>query len=245
MKTRVFSSLLQSYSIEDQGKITTLFDRLTLNLKKDIYALTGSLALRYGLISHGLSTSHTPLNDVDLVINNIHDVHPSVTNDFLINHYHLPKSDADTLFIQLVDPVSCLRVDIFPFHKSSRSTWIDTNALPILSMEDLFVQIISITQSIFQGKFVSPKHFDNMNMLMPLVHMNTANQIWNEIMLKRYSYSLAEAIDKAQTALKNHSELIKTIAYRADEDFICSKCNHVRDFPIAPAKKVIEVLGYI
>jgi hypothetical protein len=79
--------------------------RLLPHVEIDGLALTGGVA-----IDLHVPGARRAVADVDLVARGPASVRPSVTADFLVSHHHArPK-----WLLQLVDPASRLRIDIFP-----------------------------------------------------------------------------------------------------------------------------------
>lgn len=89
------------------------------HVDRDGLALTGGVAL-----AALVPGSRTRVADVDFVARRMDAVRPSVTREFLVSHYHVAP---DRLIVQLVDPETRLRIDVFPDRAGSvaRATWRD------------------------------------------------------------------------------------------------------------------------
>lgn len=86
--------------------LSRCLQRLKPHVDADALALTGGVAL-----AALLPGSRTRVADVDFVARRMDAVRPSVTRDFLVSHYHVAP---DKPIVQLVDPETRLRLDIFP-----------------------------------------------------------------------------------------------------------------------------------
>lgn len=88
--------------------------RLLPHLRPSATALTGGLAIHLHLVGAGLPSTRRWIPDLDLVAADAEAVSPSVATVFLVNHYHLPQPGYARFLVQLVDPVTRMRVDVFP-----------------------------------------------------------------------------------------------------------------------------------
>src|SRR6266404_2707013 len=77
-------------------------------------ALAGGIAIEINLALAGGVGDRTKIADIDFVASSNETVLASVTEVFLVSHYHLPQPNRPGFMIQLVDPMSSLRIDIFP-----------------------------------------------------------------------------------------------------------------------------------
>jgi hypothetical protein len=72
-------------------------------------ALTGGVAMAFHLPG-----SRAELRDVDFVARHVDVVRPSLARDWLVSHYHVAGPGVRKSLVQLVDPETRLRLDIFP-----------------------------------------------------------------------------------------------------------------------------------
>ena len=96
--------------------VQTCLARLTPHLDPGRVALTGGVAveLHLGAAGRGDPGAEHRSGDVDLVAEAVDAVVPTVVEEFLVSHFHLPQPGYAKFLVQLVDPVSRLRIDIFP-----------------------------------------------------------------------------------------------------------------------------------
>src|SRR5260370_40796041 len=104
-------NLTSGFPESDAKKVDIFLQRLIPHLIDNEYLVVGGLAIRYQLYKHGVVYPIRDFNDLDLKANSINTVKPSVTQDFLIYHYHPEKNGS--FFIVLIDPVTKIKVDIF------------------------------------------------------------------------------------------------------------------------------------
>src|SRR6185369_8188616 len=105
---------MKSHSSIDQNETERLgscFRRLLPYLDAEDTALTGSVAIDIHLSSRCLSR-HRQVGDIDFVARSYECVSALATTGFLVSHFHLPQPGYPKFLVQLVDPVSRLRIDI-------------------------------------------------------------------------------------------------------------------------------------
>ncbi|HEU4562137.1 MAG TPA: hypothetical protein VFS20_30190, partial [Longimicrobium sp.] len=97
-------------------RLHACLSRLLRHLDRQRVALTGGIAidLHARTIGRRRQRDGWPDPDIDLVAEAAGVVSPSVAEDFLISHFHLPQPGYPKFLVQLVDPSSRLRVDVFP-----------------------------------------------------------------------------------------------------------------------------------
>jgi hypothetical protein len=88
--------------------------RLLPHLDCEDVALTGGVAIALRLAARGLRRQQQAVGDLDFVTRRFEAVRPGVTAEFLVSHFHQPQPEYPKFLIQLADPVSRLRIDIFP-----------------------------------------------------------------------------------------------------------------------------------
>lgn len=138
--------LIIGFSGEEKERITTHLERLFPYLKPNGFVIVGGLAIRYHLLSHGIPYPPRPFNDLDIIVRDSNVVSPSVSNDFLVYHYH-PKD----YFLALVDPISRTKVDIFSYNPKPQETVkvpFENREVDIRSIEDQLVKTILDMQRI-------------------------------------------------------------------------------------------------
>ena len=77
-------------------------------------ALTGGVGIQFGMARLGRQGSRDEIADLDLVAASMDAISPSVVGPFLVSHYHVVRPGVPRFMIQLVDPASRIRVDVFP-----------------------------------------------------------------------------------------------------------------------------------
>ena len=200
--------------------------RLATHLDRRRVALTGGLAIGLHAAARGEQRwcAGGPEGDVDCVAAHPEAVYPTVTEGFLVSHFHLPQPGYPKFLIQLVDPSSRLRVDVFP----------DTlGALPrarprvVAGVEMLVVEPCDILEhklatlaSASGERPVEEKHFRDAVLLGAWCHRAVPAVPASYLSQASYSQDLAAACDRCETS---RSAL----------------------FPLASKAEILGILGYV
>lgn len=188
-------------------------------------ALTGSVAigLHAGATS-GDRGSAVAADDVDFVLESVDAVRQTVTSEFLVSHYHLPQPACAKFLVQLVDPVSRLRLDFFPdtLRARSRAPIVDVAGFPLrlLTAADILDHKLQLLSSASAASPVEEKHYKDARCL--------------------------GAICGRAVPTVASSHLVST-TYSHDLDATCPRCqiSARAAFPLAPKRAIFEVLGYV
>ncbi|MDT4966123.1 MAG: hypothetical protein QOJ64_860 [Acidobacteriota bacterium] len=96
---------------EDYSKCLGSLAKVARHLSETV-TVTGGIAADWHLLKSAKLAQGNPLNDIDLVIEDLSSLPPSLSNDFLISHFH-PARERGKILIQLVDEEYGTRIDIF------------------------------------------------------------------------------------------------------------------------------------
>ena len=101
--------------------------------------------------------------DIDFVAAEVDAVCHTVTNDFLVSHFHLPQASYPKFLIQLVDPVTRLRLDFFPdtTRSMSRAPVLDVAGIPlrVLDARDILDHKMSLLSNASAAHPGEQKHY--------------------------------------------------------------------------------------
>lgn len=199
--------------------------RLLPHLDYARIALTGGVATGLHLGARcGERAPGIGAGDVDLVAAEVDAVRPTVTGDFLVSHFHLPQPGYAKFLVQLADPGSRLRIDIFPdsLNALHRAGGMDVAGIDVrvLNPSDLLDHKLATLAKASAADPVDPKHLDDARRLGALC-------------------------GRAISALA--ASHLKPDEYTRDVGAICLRCEASRcdAFPLAPKREILEVLGYV
>lgn len=199
--------------MEDETRLRQCLGRLWPHVDADAVALTGGVAL--GLLRPGLRAR---LADVDLVVQRMDAVRPSVTRDFLVSHYHAPGPRGTRSFAQLVDPAARLRVDIFPDPAGSVPRAIRRDLAGASRLVVTAADLLAHKRALLTRP-VDEKHW-------------------------RDAVALAEMLGEPTPPVP--PSLLPDV-YSTDPMRVCERCALGRspDFPLAEKPAILDVLGYV
>lgn len=238
--------LMLGYSDQDNKKALGIITKLLPHLAQDGVVIVGGLARRHHLLRHGLAVPARPFNDLDVMIRDSGEMNPSITNDFIIAHYHPPGERG--FYAGLIDPQTKIKVDVFDY----RHTPVDPETvevadihLRVRGIEDQLTHHVYEILKFLSGKSVSPKQFDAISQLMQIADLEKARQIWERKYADKFPFSLEDAIQQVEIERERHPERVFEHPGRKFEAYSCPECVQVLNYPIAPMEEVIKVLGYV
>jgi hypothetical protein len=204
-------------------RLSACLSRLLPSLRREDVAITGGVAIQVGMAELGRQGARDVVADLDLVMSSLEAVVPSVAESFLVSHYHVVQPGVPKFMVQLVDPVTRIRIDMFPDLVGSlaraRAVQIGTQAVRMLKLEDIFEHKLLILAKASSANPVDPKHADD-------------------------ARALGELLQRRVPVVARHS-LVEDV-YGIDADARCRRCELSSDprFPLAPKEQIFSLLGW-
>jgi len=193
--------------------IGSCLGRLAPHLRLDDVAVTGGVAI-----------GRDSVGDLDLVARAIDVVAPGVTRHFLVSHYHVAGPGVPKFMVQLVDPVTRIRVDIFPDLAGAiaraRPATIAGHVLNVLSLDDILDHKVQTLSKASPASTVDPKH-------------------------ARDARTLAQRLGRAIPYVDPQS-LADDVYGVGETDRGCPRCavSLSPSFPLAPKSEIFELLRW-
>ena len=197
--------------------------RLLPHLDGEDTALTGSAAIYVHLSARRLPP-HRQAGDIDFVARTCGAVSARSTSEFLVSHFHLPQPDYPKFLVQLVDPVSRLRIDIFPDMVGSmqRAALLDFAGTRVraLDPDTILDHKLATLAGASEQRPVDEKHYRDALLLGRLCDRQ---------------------VPEPAAALLCKEEYARDVAAG------CLRCDASLDaaFRLAPKQQIFEVLGYV
>jgi hypothetical protein len=191
--------------------------RFLVHVDGDEVALTGSAAIQLELGQHGAA-----IGDLDFVASRIDAVFPSITRDFLINHFHLPQRAYPKFMLQIVDPNARVKVDVFP---DSLSAIVRAHRREVAGRS---VQVLD-ARDILRHKLRTLRN-SRPDHLVDLKHQHHA------LMLAEFLQEGIQPVPSAHLTTDVYERHLKP----------CARCQRSLniEFPLAPKPRILEILGY-
>lgn len=180
--------------------------RLAPHVESADLAITGSVAIGGRMA-----------NDLDLVAARPDAVRASVSADFLIIHRH----HGDRLILQLADPRSGVRVDVFLDRFAGvGGARVGVHGWRVVDAAVVFAHKVEMLAGASQARPIDPKHVGDALMLAGLLGREVP------------------AIDPRS---------VRAEVYSTELDARCARCEAAADplFPLARKAEVLAVLGYV
>ena len=189
----------------------------------DRIAVTGGVGMQIGLEALGHPGVRHQVADLDLVAASPEAVSASVVDRFLVSHYHVVRPGVAKFMIQLVDPDSRIRIDVFPDLAGSiadaRTVHVGTHWMPVLPLSRIFEHKAETLRRASAVKPIDPKHAQDARSL-------------GEVLARRVP-------EVPPAALRPN-------VYGTDADSSCSRCE-LSSHPawrLAPKARIFELLGW-
>jgi hypothetical protein len=229
---------------DDAHRASDLAERLLLEGFRG--ALTGSLATEARLGAHSRPIARRRLNDLDFVIDSFDSIPASLADRFLMHHIH-PHAREGKLLLQLVDPNTGLRVDLFrAFGRAlTRANRMDeqTGSLMVLSVEDLRARSTAhVCGHLRQGCPIAMKCVRAFTRLAGLGESAQLADAWRDHQ-QDVPGTLEEATQQANQLIARSPELLVTETYSAQVT-ACDDCADRGPFRRAAPELIVGILGY-
>lgn len=215
--------MMVGFSRNETARLADCLDRLAPHLRMDRVALTGGVGMQVGLAALGHGGVRQHVADLDLVATSLDAVSSSIVDRFLVSHYHLVGPGVPKFMIQLVDPESRIRIDVFPDFTGSvadaRPTEIGLHRMLVLPLDKIFEHKIQTLMRASPEAPIDPKHVQDARYLGAV---------------------LSRPVPEISAAT------IVPDVYGVDDESSCNRCalsSHPA-WPLAPKERICELLGW-
>lgn len=235
--------LVSGFSESESERINKHLSKLLPHLTPNQFVIVGGLAIRYHLQQAGIAYPPRPFNDLDIIAESVDVVHPDITNDFLVSHFH--QKD-DFFYFALVDEETRTKVDIFDYEKPPDKVIevpFGEGFVKIVSIEDQLAQTVYDIQRISEQAKVDPKQFLDARLLSQIADMAKADEIWKKRRNPEYPESITNAIKRAEAIKQEHPEWVQKSPFRKPKPYHCPDCVKSEEFPLTPMDRTYEILG--
>jgi len=241
---------LQELFLESKGVTRCLgsLSKLAQHLKGPI-VLTGGLAIGWHLMRNGVQSKKSRLNDIDIVVEDLSELHDSLSRYFLIAHFH-PCRERGKILIQLVDAEFGTRIDVFTPTSDAlvarlTDSVIGNVACRFVAIEDLLAKLLSIIYPATGNKPVEPKYVEHFRLLSTVAVPGTMRKVWLEYRKEEQPLDYEEAAKIVSSSLRANPALLQAEHYCQDLGHSCSWCRESELFPLAQRSRIYEILGYV
>jgi len=217
------AGMSQALSATEMDRLSGCLRRLIPHIDLDSVALTGGVAMQMSMALLGRRGPRSDIADLDFVAASIEVIAPSVVEQFLVSHYHAVQPGVPKFMIQLVDPVSRIRIDVFPdlvwSLMDARAIAIGAHTILVLSLERIFEHKVQTLSGASPSASIDPKHV-------------------------RDARVLGDVLGRQPPAVA--SEALAIDVYRIEADWSCGRCelSHHPSWPLAPKDRIFELLGW-
>ena len=234
------------HSASDEQRFAQVTAKLSPYLDKSLL-VTGSYAVEYAVRTCGGPATELKLNDIDVVAPmGLQELGQGLGAAFLVNHFH-PKRELGNVLLQLIDPSTATRIDIFTPRSASirsRST-VTSEKIAIVAAEDLTARLLAIVSIVLQGRTIDPKYAVSFQRLIEIGDLEKAAELWPEYRKPSDPPFFDTAVTAVQAVLKQQPQLLKPTEYSQDLSHRCEWCIPDASFPLADKRAVFELIGHV
>ena len=215
--------MTQGLSPTERDRLSGCLERLLPHVRLDSVAIAGGVGMQLGMARLGLQGVRDAVVDLDLVAASIGAIKSTVAGQFLVSHYHVMRPAVPKFMIQLVDPVSRIRVDVFPDLVGSlldaRTIAIGEHSVQVLPLERILEHKVLTLSRASQSAPIDPKHVHDARVLGDV---------------------LGRSVPSVATGA------LAPDVYGIEVDWSCERCELSSDssWPLAPKDRIIELLGW-
>lgn len=210
-------------SLSETDRLSGCLARLIPHVKLDSIAIAGGVAMQFALAEAGRRGPGDQVADLDLVASSIEAIRPGVVEQFLVSHYHAVRPGVPKFMIQLVDPKSRIRVDVFPdlagSVEAARTIKVAGHSIRLLPLSRIFEHKVQILSRACPSAPIDPKHV-------------------------RHAQVLGELLGRPVPPVAQ--EVLAADIYGIDNDTSCERCELSRhpSWPLAPKDRIFELIGW-
>jgi hypothetical protein len=216
---------MAGFSEQELTRLSGCLARLMPHVSRAEMALTGGVAIQLGLAALGRTGSRTAIADLDFVLSRVDAIAATVTESFVVSHYHTAGMGGAKFMIQLVDPIFRLRLDMFPDLAGSlaraQTFMIGTQTVNVLDLQSILDhKLATLSNAWGREETIDPKHY---------LDAQTLGTIFGREVPAAPKWGLAKDI------------------YGGEADLNCRRCelSRAERFPLAPKPQIFELLGWV
>ena len=233
---------------EDTAKCLGSISKLTRHLREPV-VITGGIAAGWHLLRNGALRKKRHLNDIDIVVGGLSSLYASLSEDFLIVHFH-PLRERGKILIQLVDEEHGLRIDVFTSGSKLLTTRLTDFAIGevscrFVSAEDLLAKLLSSIHPAMRGETVEQKYVEDFHLLSTVADLDTMREVWQEYRKEGECLEFEKAAEAVQRSIIANPGLLQASSYSQDVNQSCAWCCESEMFPLAARSRIYAILGYV
>lgn len=237
--------LITGFSENDSERIGQHLSKLLPHLIPNRFVIVGGLAIRHHLEQAGITYPQRPINDLDIIAEDVTVVKPDIIDDFLVYHFH---QDSNLFYFAFVDEDTRTKVDVFDYSMPPEETVevsFKGEPVKIVSVEDQLVKTVFDIQRISNEAKVDPKQFLDASLLMQIADMDKANKFWLKKKRPEDPGSITEAIKKAEAIKNAHPNWVTESPFKKTGPYKCKECVVSEKFPLGSMQRIYKILGMI
>ncbi len=208
-------------------------------------AVTGGIAVAWHLGAATGRPAIRALNDLDLIVSGASAIAPGLSAEVLVAHVH-PDARPGRLLVQVIDPATRLRVDIFGAFGGqlarSRAVSFFDGDVPVVSAGDLVARLAALLLDLGLGEPVPAKHARDFLALQGCIDEAQASSAWADHRRPRQPVAFAEAHHTTLGLIRDRRGLLVEEP-RFDISLCCTRCRPIAGLEPASGEAIASALG--
>jgi hypothetical protein len=209
---------------DDERRLAVCVQKVTRFLRPRPFAVCGGVAVQLSLAKHGLSRQDGRVKDLDILAADLEVFPPERFDGWLLSHFHRPYPGYGKHRVQLVDPETRLRVDIF---HDAQGTWRDSGphqlgeaSVLVLAARQVLAHKVGLLERASAERPIDYKHLEDARLLASLLGESEPRVAADRLCVEVYSTDLSAR---------------------------CQRClaSSPLPVPLAPKAEIFSVLGYV
>lgn len=231
---------LRLFGVSDARRIETSLARIAPHFDLAATVIVGSVATSHAL--GGSAGRQRQLNDIDLCVQEVESVSPSITNTAYVAHFHWEDNSRRHPYLAVVDKSTGVKTDIFspPRLPEAQTTGVvDGFEFAIIGSEQLLAAAVNSMRLQVARARVSPKRQHDVEQLLEIARVVSADQLFRRNFTD--DVSLLESYRSSLAAIRAQPDLIVDIEFPNARSDSCGECVSDARFPLTPISKIREL----
>ena len=208
----------------DEPRFAACIQKVARFLYPKSFAVCGGVAVQLLVAKHGLSRPDARVKDLDILAADLDVFPPERFDGWLLSHFHRPHPGYNKHLVQLVDPETRLRVDIF---NDAQGKWRDSAphqfgdaSVLVLDARQVLAHKVGLLERASVERPIDYKHLEDARLLASILK---------------------------ESAPWVPADRLCVDVYSTDLSAPCQRCLASRPLPtpLAPKAEILSVLGYV
>ena len=243
--------LIAPLTSEDATRVEQTYRTLFTHLDPAHVTLVGNPVITYHVHKRGGAVVPRDLDDLDIILSELAHLPPSISEDFLISHFHNhPNNPAhrNRFYVVLVNPDTKIKIDVFdrlPYTVDEADTiTFGELTLQMRNLEDQLVTSVLEASRILTGLKQENKKMTDIDAMNAVADHDRAERLWHKKEINEHERTLQETLTLTKIHTTAHPDLLYNKDRSTMKPYDCEVCTTHPDFPITPMDEIYNILEW-